>query len=58
MRTTPTYLDLEFQNDQLVERIRKTFQKHYEWNFHYKAPEWKSEHEYRWLVHSADRGDS
>jgi len=57
VKTTPTHLDIEFQNEKPVDRIRKTLIKHYEPNFLYKSPEWKAEHEYRWLVHSTDSSD-
>ena len=51
---TPTHLDMEFLYEKPIVRIRKTLIKHYEPNFLYKSPEWKTEHEYRWLVHSTD----
>jgi len=54
---TPTHLDMEFQYERLIERIRKTLLKHYESNFLYKSNEWKTEHEYRWLVHCPDPSD-
>jgi len=54
---TPTHLDTEFQYERPTDRIRKTLIKHYESNFLYKSPEWKTEHEYRWLVHSTDPAD-
>jgi hypothetical protein len=57
VRITPTYLDSEFQNEELVDRIRKTLRKYYELNFLYKSTEWKTEHEFRWLVHCSDHLD-
>jgi hypothetical protein len=56
-KITPTHSDLEFQHEKPIERIRKTLIRHYEPNFLYKSPEWKSEHQYRWLVHSTDPSD-
>jgi hypothetical protein len=57
VRITPTHLDPEFQYERPSDRIRKTLIKHYEANFLYKSLEWKTEHEYRWLVHCTDSSD-
>ncbi len=40
-----------YDHHEVTERIRESFQKFYEENFLFKSPEWKTEHEYRWLVH-------
>jgi len=55
--TTPTHLDMEFQYERPIDRIRKTLIKHYESNFLFKSPEWKTEHEYRWFVHSTSASE-
>jgi hypothetical protein len=51
--TSPT-TDLEFQSYETTEMIRRSLIKHYDENFLYKSNEWKTEHEFRWLVHSKD----
>jgi hypothetical protein len=50
----PPTTDSEFQSYGTAEMIRKTLIKHYDKNFLYKSNEWKTEHEFRWLVHSED----
>lgn len=49
--------DSEFQNCERSERLAKSLMKHYDDNFLYKAPDWKSEHEFRWLVHTRDTSE-
>jgi hypothetical protein len=48
---------LEYQQLEELERKRKSLLKHYNDNFLYKSPDWKIEHEFRWLVHSQDTSE-
>ncbi len=42
--------DLEYENYSWPERTRRSLIKHYKNNFLCKSPNWKPEHEFRWLV--------
>lgn len=42
--------DLEYANFDESERIRRSLIKHYKNNFLFKSPDWKTEHEFRWLI--------
>lgn len=42
----------EFEHYELAEGIRKSMIKFYDKNFLFKSPDWKAEHEFRWLVHN------
>ena len=42
----------EIEKYGLTEGIRKSIARFYDENFLFKSPDWKEEHEFRWLVHS------
>ena len=42
----------EIEKRDLTEGIRNCFFRYYEEIFLFKSPDWETEHEYRWLVHS------
>ena len=51
MSFAPTRVyDLEYEKCDWPERTRGSLIKHYKNNFLCKSPDWKSEHEFRWLV--------
>lgn len=50
-----THPDLQVEN--LSHRIRKYMVENYDSFFLYKSEEWKTEHEFRWLIHTEDTSE-